>query len=323
MTGDIVSCVIGGEQYALGGGHIREILRVERMRCGSRPGGAAGVVTIGGETVPVYSLASILDQQSGPADASRPAGSQIIVTHGSRGAVGWLVDGVARSRLPADARVTPLPPLVGPPATRWFEGLLEIEERSLLVLSPEHLDPRAPSPPPDRDHRVSASPPTLTTRPPRGGAARLVVMFSSPALPRCGAHRYGLSARRIAAVIPSLPICVVPGSAPRVTGVAAWRGGVMPVMDFRDACDRPAIERERLLVVRSGGALVAFPVEAEMALHQATRDDREADDERDSNPPFVAGTFIVAGSRLALLDLDALLAPVRVAPGSTTDAHTH
>lgn len=45
-------------------------------------------------------------------------------------------------------------------------------------------------------------------------------------------------------------------------------------------------------------------------------------DELDANPPFVAGTFIVAGSRLALLDLDALLALARRTSGATADTET-
>jgi hypothetical protein len=43
-----------------------------------------------------------------------------------------------------------------------------------------------------------------------------------------------------------------------------------------------------------------------VVLHRPTRDDREADD-IDAAPSFVAGTFIVSGHRLALLDLDTLL----------------
>ncbi|MFI5179272.1 MAG: chemotaxis protein CheW [Vicinamibacterales bacterium] len=315
MTGDIVTCVISGAQYALGGRHIREIVRGEHMRRDGRPDDAAGVVTVDGAKIPVHSLASILTRHAGAGEAPQTAGRHIIVTQTSRGAVGWLVDRIARSKLPADTQVTPLPPMLGRPATSWFEGLLRVEDRSLLLLSPEHLDPRAASAPPDRDECLLMSPPARTTVPRGGIPAGLVVTFSSPALPRCSAPRYALSARRVAVVVRSLPVCMVPGSARFIVGVTFWRGEALPVIDFRDAADRDATsDAHRFLVARCGGPMsgtsVAFSVDAEMALHQPTRDDRAADDDVGFVPPFVAGMFDVGGNRLALLDLDALLGAV-------------
>src|SRR6185295_7377881 len=133
----------------------------------------------------------------------------------------------------------------------------------------------------------------------------------SPALPPCGAARYALSARRIDAVVQSLAVTTVPGCPPHVTGVAVWRSHVMPVVDFRADGERSAtVEGNRFLIARCGrslrGGSVAFAVDSELALHKPTREDREADD-IESTPPFVAGTFIVGGDRLALLDLDSLL----------------
>src|SRR5262249_43394592 len=139
----------------------------------------------------------------------------------------------------------------------------------------------------------------------------LVVMFSSPALPPSGAARYALSARRIEAVVQSLDVTPVPGCPPHVTGVAVWRSHIMPVVDFRSDSERTtAVQGSRLLIAGCGGPLggsaVAFAVDSELALHKPTREDRGAE-EAEPTPPFVAGTFIVSGDRLALLDLDALL----------------
>jgi chemotaxis signal transduction protein len=308
----MVSCIVGARQYAMRGTDIREIARAERMRRTSVPGrsdGAVGTLAVGGEAIPVYSLAAILEGTA-PAAGHASTGHHIVVTHGAQGPVGWLADRIVRSHLNDRLDVLPLPAVVANGATNWYEGLLIVDDAPLLLLSPSRLDPRA-----TRDRAASdvVSPePEIAAAPASADAAStLVVTFSSPALPRCGAERYALSARRIAAVVQSLTVTPVPGCPPHVTGVAVWRNDVMPVVDFRSASERSAAGTgHRFLIARCGrplrGGSVAFAVDTELTLHQPTRDDREAD-EIESSPAFVAGTFIVSGDRLALLDLDMLL----------------
>jgi chemotaxis signal transduction protein len=143
-------------------------------------------------------------------------------------------------------------------------------------------------------------------------ASPVVVMFSTPAFPRCDAHRYALSARQVAGVAPSMPLIRVPGGASRVAGLIAWRGEVMPVVDFRSEVERLAAAgpEPRLLMVRVGarfrGHTVAFPVHPLMTLHRPTGDDRE-EAGHGPKPPFVASFFGVAGDRVALLNLDELI----------------
>jgi hypothetical protein len=58
-----------------------------------------------------------------------------------------------------------------------------------------------------------------------------------------------------------------------------------------------------------GNTLIAFAVDAEISLHRpGTGDERAAGV---PCPPFAAGMFDVGGEPVALLDLDALLAPVQ------------
>jgi chemotaxis signal transduction protein len=311
VSGGLVSCVVGERQYAIRGADIREIVRAERMRTSPVPGrhdGAIGALLVGREPVPVYSLATILEGDAAPENVAT-SGHHIVVTAGAQGPVGWLADRTVRSHLTDRLDVLPLPAVLTTAASAWFEGLLIVEGAPLLLLSPRNLDPRA-TPAPSIVEVPATSVETLPTRPRDTGAA-LVVMFSSPALPRSGGARYALSARRIEAVVQSLAVTPVPGCPPHVTGVAVWRGHVMPVVDFRSASERSAAaEGTRFLIARCGrplrGGSVAFAVDSELALHKPTRDDREAE-ETEPTPPFVAGTFIVSGDRLALLDLDALL----------------
>jgi chemotaxis signal transduction protein len=293
---------------------ISEIVSAGRMRLTSSPGlprkrAPVGTIAVGGEAVPVFSLAAFLDG-AGPVENGTTTGQHIVVTPGAQGLIGWLADRIVRSRLSKRLDVLPLPAVLATGATAWFEGLVIVDGAPLLLLSPRNLDRRATRVPAVADvpsPAIAAAPATPVAE---AGPA-LVVMFSTPALPPSGAARYALSVRRIEAVVQSLDVILVPGCPPHVTGVAVWRSQVIPVVDFRSTNDRSApAEDERFLIARCGrplrGGSVAFAVESELALHKPTREDREAE-EAEPTPPFVAGTFIVSGNRLALLDLDTLL----------------
>jgi chemotaxis signal transduction protein len=306
-------------------GDIREIMRAERMRAtpptqaGLEPGssqasarlqpGLVGTLAVGGNPVPVYSLAAIL-HGGAAADRVETTGHHIVVTSGAQGPVGWIADRIVRSHLTDRRAVLPLPPVIATRLTGWFDGVLIVDGAPLLLLSPRKLDPRATRAPAAVGQAAPAI--DMTTASPSGDTGpALVVMFSSPALPPSGASRYALSTRRIEAVVQSLDVTPVPGCPPHVTGVAAWRGQITPVVDFRPSGERrSAAEGNRFLIARCGGPLrggsVAFAVDSELALHKPTREDREAE-EAEPTPPFVAGTFMVSGNRLALLDLDTLL----------------
>jgi chemotaxis signal transduction protein len=308
----IVACAIGDDQYALRGADACEITRADRLRRAGGPEGAVGTLDLHGETVPVFSLATVLAR---PPRAAVPRGASdkhVVITRGSAGLVGWLVDRTTRSSIAGRSELIPLPAILGPGATRWFEGLLRIGDRSLLVLTPANLDPRESSQPATTDRAVAVPP--ASAGPAIGEDSRppLVVLFSTIALTPSDARRYALSARRVAAVIHSVPITPVPGSAPHIAGLMWWQDAVVPVIDVRDPSCRAALaEHARYLVARYGPAsndLVAFAVSAGVALHQPTRADRALDVAIDSMPPFVAGVFNVGGDPVALLDLPAMTA---------------
>jgi chemotaxis signal transduction protein len=310
VTDGLVSCFVGERQYAMRDSDILEIVRIERMRRATRGDRTVGTLVVGGETIAVFSLAAILDGVSG-SGTSAPTGHHIVVTHGTYGAIGWLADRIVRSHLTDGLDVLPLPAVMAIGATAWFEGLLIVDGAPLPLLSPKNLDPRATRGPANADAPAPAAVAAAPSAPFEDAGPALVVMFSSPALPPSGAARYALSARRIEAVVQSLAVTPVPGSPAHVTGVAVWRGDVMPVVDFRSGSDRTmSVEGNRYLIARCGrrlrGGSVAFAVDSELGLHKPTPDDREAD-EIESTPPFIVGTFNVLGNRLALLDLDTLL----------------
>ena len=305
----IVACTIGDEQFALRGADTCEIARAEVVRRSAGPDGAVGALYVGRERVSVYPLAAALGRRAAAGGGSQPGGNHVVVTRGAGRMIGWLIDRIARPALGEAAHVIPLPSIVGSPANRWFEGLVQIGDRSLLLLSPPHLDPRAPAPtsaPDDGLDAFAAAPAGLSD----DAGSPLVLLFSSAAFPDCRATRFALSARRIAAVVRAQPVTVVPGSAPHVTGVIIWRGVAVPVIDSHLEADRSvAGQRDRLVVARCGGslngALVAFPIGADVTLHAPTRADHQVDDAGEA--PHVVGVFDVGHDRVALLDLDAAL----------------
>jgi chemotaxis signal transduction protein len=219
-----------------------------------------------------------------------------------------------RTPLYEGAQIVALPEVVGGRAAGWFEGMVRLDDDSVLLLAPRYLNPLVEPPArparPDGAKAFGVPPPA-----PSGAAEPTIVLFSTPALPPCEAPRYALSGRRIAAIAPPLSPIVVPGSAPHVTGVAWWRNAIVPLIDFRLGGDRVGGTRLRRCVIarcgaRLDGALVAFPVNSDIVVHRPSADDRQAEA---APHDFTFGMFDVDGEAVALLDLDSLLAPAQAA----------
>ena len=298
MTGDaIVCCGVGNEQYALRAMDVRQIVRVERMREATASDGRIGVLDIGGATVPVFPLVRALGR---PVACVPGPGRHIVVTGGDRDLLGWLVDGVERIPMSDGTVTAPLPPMVGPRATRWFTTIVRSGDRSTLLIAPRGTLRIART----RIH-AGESAPIAADR-----SAAAVLVFGTSALPTAELSRFALSCRRVVAVAQDLPLTPVPGSARHVAGVAWWRDAVMPVVDFRGGTALRGT-RQRCLVLRGserwGAAYVALPVDADVAMHRPSADDRVA--ASITCPPFASGVFDVPGQPpIALLDLDVLLA---------------
>ena len=261
--------------------------------------------------MPVFRLGSVLGRTGAQRNAPNSGGHHIAVTGEGGELVGWLVDRVVRTPLSQDAQIVALPAVVGPAATSWFEALVKLGGTSILLLAPQSLNPLSPRQPRAGAIGSSAAP---AAKKPGDSAEQIVLLFSTPALPRCAAPRFALSGRQVAAISQPMSPIPVPGSAPYVTGVAWWRNLVVPVIDFRGPGEHDdEAQRRRQLIAqcgpRLGNTLVAFAVDAEIALHRpGTGDERAAGV---PCPSFAAGMFDIGGEPVALLDLDSLLAPVQ------------
>jgi chemotaxis signal transduction protein len=307
----LVCCTVGNKQYALRGADVRQIVRVEKMRSASGGDTRAGTLDLAGQAVPVFRLGSVLGRVASPRQAPAHGGNHIAVTGEGGEVVGWLVDRVVRTALTEDAQLAPLPAVVGPMAASWFEALVKLGGTSILLIAPQYLNPLA-----QRKLRSDFGK-TLGAQAVQGknatAAEQIVLLFSTPALPRCAATRFALSGRQVASIAQPMSPIPVPGSAPYVAGVAWWRNLVVPVIDFRGPGENDdALQRRRQVIAqcgpRVGNTLIAFAVDAEISLHRPGDGDQRASGV--PCPPFAAGMFDVGGEPVALLDLDALLAPL-------------
>jgi chemotaxis signal transduction protein len=300
-----VCCVLGDEQYALRGIDVRSVARAEQMTDQTPSGARVGSIRYAGVQAPVYSLAALLGRDRDTATFDR----YVVVTRGAERPMGLLVDRVVRTPVDEHPKVLPLPSVVGEVARRRFEGLLRHAEWSYLVLAPASLDPDA------RGGRPPAQPAARPRSSSATGGADMVAVFTSPWLPRCPADRYAIEARRVEALVQSLPSIAIPGAAPHVTALGWWRDETVPVLSFDNNGSGAAnTSRQRFIVVRcvheAETAYVAIAVTGDIALHRATREDTVVPFEL-RHIDFVRGVFSAGDEDVALLDLDMLLTRTR------------
>ncbi len=72
-----------------------------------------------------------------------------------------------------------------------------------------------------------------------------------------------IEARFVREVVGTLPQIVVPNATPQLPALCAWRGRAIPVLDLSQILGIPSEERRskpRLLVIETGGSVVAIPV---------------------------------------------------------------
>ena len=300
-----ICCTVGSQQFAFRAADVRHVSRADKLRVGTDEDGRVGTLKTSGQMIPVFRLGGALGEPAAAGGPARDADQHIAVTGRPGELVGWLVDHLARAVDSEGATVVPLPRLVGAQATTWFDALVRLGETLVLLLAPHRIGPFGT--PLTESHHATSAPSGVTPQLP---TVPMTLLFSTPALPRCAAPRYAISARQIVAIVKALQLIRVPGSAQHVTGVSWWRNTAVPVIDFRDRPDgAAALSHSRCLLAQCGGSLrgtiVAVPIDPDIDTHKPADSDRGLTDT--SLPPFVDGAFHVGGETAALLNLDTLL----------------
>ena len=292
-----VHCRITGRPYAFDGGDVRFIARSDQIAPGGDGAGCIGTLR-GREPIPVFALGALLHPSEPASD-----GTHVVITGSGDERAGWQVDRILSARREGAPERLPLPVLAGPVARRWFSSLLDEDEgEPSLVCSPAGLDPR-------NTGRVTlaAPPPQPPELAPSGAGRGVAALFTSTALPPCGASRFAIAGNRIVAVVQALPARVVPGTPPHISAIAIWRSLAIPVLDASGGGGvSPDTARARYLIARHGTSLLAVPIDRDVVLHRATHDDAPLA-RADGTPPGVQ-LYGVRGEAVALVDLDSLTA---------------
>ena len=288
-----IRCGIGEEAYGLEMSWVRSIQRTDRLRrngeeAGSEVGHRRDHVAPPGDKpvgwlpgnegdIPVFSLASRLGRpilslppaEGGPGSSQRivvlnppQPGPQMGVGEGMRP---WalLVDRVSQvSQVQADQMMS-LPPIPVSPHADYFECIVRVDERLILLLSPERLHPKASA---DGDTPVGetthpagvpgTSPPEPNFTGPRRSHGQIVVFQVTEPPPTERATSFGLSISQVREIAEAPPIIPLPGAPASVAGLVDWRGLAVPIIDVAERlglAQAPADRRTRLVIARGRG----------------------------------------------------------------------
>lgn len=288
-----ILCGIGEEAYGLEMSWVRSIQRTDRLRrnleeAGSQIGHRRDPVAPPGDKpvgwlsgnegdIPVFSLASRLGRHLLsllPAEGGRGNSQRIIVLNPPQpnpqmgmweGMRPWalLVDRVSQvNKVQAD-QMMPLPPIPVSPHADYFECVIKVDERLILLLSPERLHPEALADvraKVDETTNPAAVPGTSPSEPNFTGShrshAQIVVFQVTEPHPTERAMSFGLSISQVREIAESPPIIPIPGAPASVSGLVDWRGLPVPIIDVAERlglAQAPADRRTRLVIARDRG----------------------------------------------------------------------
>ncbi len=306
VTEELLCCEAASRPYAIRVSDVLGITRAEAIVAGRRLDGRVGTVAHGDTEVPVFSAAARLGLvQTAGADTQ---GHVVLIDTGAR-TQGWLFTRILR-RVTIDAGgVAPLSRLVGIEARRLFDGLVTVDEQSMLLLSSG-----GPSPLP-----AAADPGSLQTGRrgapgPQDGVSQarpLLIAFSTPALRMPSRTLAAVGITQVREVLKVTDIVPVPRAPRAILGVVPWSGLAVPVVHLADAT--PDHAKTRVLVVQDGsdaGAplVLALPIHDDARLHRLAGDcPRIA---QPSATKVVHGVFAVGALQVGLVNVAAVAGEV-------------
>jgi chemotaxis signal transduction protein len=120
----------------------------------------------------------------------------------------------------------------------------------------------------------------------------------------------GLDALEVQEILELSAWLPIPGARPAIPGVMPWRGQALAVLDMAAVSAdisplTPDTSRTRVVVARAGLHTIAAPVHAVREVCDIP--DGAVEKPADPSPGYLVGEAVLAGDRLPLLDLPALL----------------
>lgn len=157
----------------------------------------------------------------------------------------------------------PLSPILVSPHADYFECVIKVDERLILLLSPEQLHPEALADvraKVDETTNPAAIPGTSRSEPnpidPHHSHGQIVVFQVTEPHPTERATSFGLSISQVREIAESPPIIPIPGAPASVSGLVDWRGLPVPIIDIAERlglAQAPADMRTRLVIARDIG----------------------------------------------------------------------
>jgi purine-binding chemotaxis protein CheW len=286
--------------------------------------------------IPVFSLASRLGRPFPsllPAEGGHGNSQRIVVLnppHPSPQVGVWegmhpwalLVDRVSQvSQVQAD-HMMPLPPIPVSPHADYFRCVIKVDERLILLLSPERLHPKAladVSTQADETTNPAAVPGTSRSEPdsigPHHSHGQIVVFQVTEPHPTERATSFGLSISQVREIAESPPIIPIPGAPASVSGLVDWRGLPVPIIDIAERlglAQAPADRKTRLVIARdretSGkGALVGLTSRPAIRLLRLPVAHLPSKRPLHLDPALTRGIFELGSETLVIPDIQGIL----------------
>lgn len=135
-TRQLVTFMLGKEEYAVGVSHVREIIRLcPTTSIPHSPPFVKGLVNLRNLVVPVIDLRLRLDLEAAPLSKR----SRIVVVQIEDRTIGMIVDGVTGVIRFAEEDVLPLPPATAEADAKYLRGILQKDDAFLILLDVESL----------------------------------------------------------------------------------------------------------------------------------------------------------------------------------------
>jgi chemotaxis signal transduction protein len=304
-----IRCTAAGETYCLRMLWIRGIRRIEELQQQQDISGVVGWIESDDGPIPVFCLAAQLH----PSQEITPRSGKILVLNTSPRPWGMLVDDVDNVIQVETEALFPIPPMVGPLARAWFEGVVKLARDLELVLAPEGLQPETPtasSQPLLFDQTLDIIHSVASVSMERGSQRKILLFSTSPD----SDFAFGLSLTQVPQIIQPLPILPLPGAVPHVLGIAEWRGVPLAIIDlsgFMGDTSAAVATDGRLLIVRvpTQRLCIGVPIQPQVSIRTLPLSHQLISGPTPLQESWIRGKFNLDNATLVIPDIDGMLVP--------------
>ncbi len=224
----IVSFMVGQEEYALDINRVKEIIRFpEIIKVPNVPEHLKGIISLRETLMPIIDLRTRLQTGSDEITDS----TRVVVADGDGTIIGLTVDKVYEvTRVPKNAIFTP-PQLIAGDSGEKITGIIRLEEGKRIIMLLDLLDMISEDVIDEIKKHENISEELSTTREAQSASEEQMVVF------RLAGEQYGVRINQVQEINRLSKITRVPRAPGYLEGVVNLRGDVIPVIDLRKRFD--------------------------------------------------------------------------------------